>query len=264
MAGSKQYSPILITIFEKHFRPGMDSFVFERAELTSTAEKLKIELPKNLGDLIYAFRFRTSLPAEISKTAPKDMEWRIELAGRARYRFALGQADRIVPRSDMLAIKIPDATPEVVAKHALGDEQALLAKLRYNRLIDLFLGVAAYSLQSHLRTTVEGVGQIEVDEIYVAVDKNGVQYVIPVQAKGGGDQLGAVQAIQDMKCCAQKFPDLIPRPVAAQFAEGEVIALFELALDDKNEMKVVTEKHYRLVPADEVTKKDLQTYRALA
>jgi len=51
----------------------------------------------------------------------------------------------------MAAIKIPDATPEIVAAYALSDEQALLAKVRYNRLLDIFLGVAAYSLQNHLR-----------------------------------------------------------------------------------------------------------------
>jgi len=34
--------------------------------------------------------------------------------------------------------------------------------------------VSAYSLQNHLRTTVEHIGQIEVDEIYVAVDSAGL------------------------------------------------------------------------------------------
>jgi hypothetical protein len=47
-------------------------------------------------------------------------------------------------------IKVPDATPGVIAKYALSDEQALLAKLRYNRLVDLFTAITCYSLQSHL------------------------------------------------------------------------------------------------------------------
>jgi len=74
----------------------------------------------------------------------------------------------------LVTIKIPDATPEIVSAHAMSDEQALLAKIRYNRLIDVFPGVSAYSLQNHLRTTVEHIGQIEVDEIYVAVDSAGL------------------------------------------------------------------------------------------
>jgi hypothetical protein len=41
------------------------------------------------------------------------------------------------------------------------------------------------------------------------------------------------------------------RPIAAQFMTDGVVALFELTLDD-DEVKVVDERHYRLVPAAEV------------
>jgi hypothetical protein len=34
-------------------------------------------------------------------------------------------------RNSQIAIKIPDATPEIVASNSLSDEQALLAKVRY-------------------------------------------------------------------------------------------------------------------------------------
>lgn len=45
----------------------------------------------------------------------------------------------------------------------------------------------------HLRTIVKGVGQIEIDDLYIGLDKYGCHYVIPVQAKDGKDQIGAVQ-----------------------------------------------------------------------
>jgi hypothetical protein len=54
----------------------------------------------------------------------------------------------------MASTKVPDSTPGVVAKYALSAEQALLAKVRYNRLVDIFTGVACSSLQNHLRTTL--------------------------------------------------------------------------------------------------------------
>jgi len=41
--------------------------------------------------------------------------------------------------------KIPDATPGIIDMYALTDEQALLAKVRYNRLVDVFTGVTCYS-----------------------------------------------------------------------------------------------------------------------
>jgi hypothetical protein len=158
-----------------------------------------------------------------------------------------------------VTIKVPDATPEIVVGYSLSDEQALLAKVRYNRLIDIFLGIATYSLQNHLRTTVGKIGQIEIDEVYVGVDRQGRQYVVPVQAKGGADQISVVQTRQDIACCAVKFPKAICRPVSAQFVKGDLIALFELT-SEENEIRVVDEKHYRLVPAAEISEGDLAAY----
>lgn len=67
----------------------------------------------------------------------------------------------IEPDTMLATIKIPDGTPSIVKKYSASDEQALLTIVRYNRLIDTFLGITCYSLQNHLRTTVDGIGQIE-------------------------------------------------------------------------------------------------------
>jgi len=144
--------------------------------------------------------------------------------------------------------------------YALNDEQSLLAKLRYNRLIDIFTGVTCYSLQSHLRTTVPEMGQVETDEMYVGVDKRGAQYVFPVQVKGGSDQLGIVQIEQDFALCATKFPKLICRPIAAQFMDGNIIALFAFE-ESSNGICISEEKHYRLVLPEHLTDEDLSLYR---
>ena len=109
----------------------------------------------------------------------------------------------------------------------LSDEQALLAKLRYKRLIDVFTGVTCYSLQSHLRTQAPDLGQVETDEIYVSLDRKGAHYVFPVQAKGERERLGVVQVEQDFDMCGTKFPSLICRPLGARFIEDDLIAIFE-------------------------------------
>lgn len=254
-----RYSVIIERIFDKNYVLGDKQFEFKREEVELIAAELGIELPKNIGDIFYSFRYRNELPESIQSTAFVGWEWIIEGAGRARYRFKQAKLSRIVPREDLVTIKIPDATPEIISSNALGDEQGLLAKVRYNRLIDIFLGIAAYSLQNHLRTTVEGLGQIEIDEIYVGVSSNGQQYVIPVQAKGGKDKHGVTQTEQDMRCCAQKFPNLICRAVSAQFMEDDRIAMFELMVDD-SEIKVVREKHYKLVSSSEISPSDLNIY----
>jgi hypothetical protein len=254
-----RYEALISRIFHDHFKKGMTEFEFERDELSSNAKKLNIKLPKNLGDVIYSVRYRTSLPDDILKTAPSGREWIIVPAGRSRYRFKLARVSRIIPNSELLAIKIPDATPEIITANALSDEQALLAKVRYNRLIDIFLGITTYSLQSHLRTTVTDMGQIEIDEVYVGVNRNGQQFVVPVQAKGGSDRLGTIQTAQDVACCRQKFPSLTCRPVSAQFMADEIIALFELAMRGE-EVKIAEERHYQLVPADSIQAEDLKSY----
>jgi hypothetical protein len=254
-----RYSAIVATIFKNHHRPGLTEFAFSREEFVAIAASLRIELPKNLGDTIYSFRFRTALPPEIVSTAPKHMEWGIELAGKGLYRFKLAKLVRIVPRPDLIAIKIPDATPEIVAAYSLTHEQSLLAKVRYNRLIDIFLGIASYSLQNHLQTFVKDMGQIEIDEVYVGVDRRGEQFVIPVQAKGDVDRLGVTQTRQDIACCAQKFPRLTCRPVSAQFMPDETIALFELVLQG-DDVRIAEEKHYKLVPSDQIGPEDLKLY----
>jgi hypothetical protein len=256
-----RYAAIIGTIFEKHYEPGTTQFEFSRNEFVEIARSLKIALPKNLGDTIYSFRFRTVLPDKIVSTAGKDREWIIELAGRARYRFRLVKLANIVPNPSMIAIKIPDATPEIIAAYALSDEQALLARVRYNRLLDIFLGLTTYSLQNHLRTTVKAMGdsQIEIDEVYVGVNKHGEQFALPVQAKGGSDRLSVVQTAQDLACWREKFEGLTCRPISAQFMSDDVIAMFELALDG-DDVKLVEEKHYKLVPSDQIGAADLKLY----
>ncbi|PAX52785.1 endonuclease [Brunnivagina elsteri] len=255
-----RYSAIILEIFRRHYQNDVDIFEFDRSEIEEVAQTLEIKLPKNIGDVLYSFRFRKDLPQEITSTAPGGLEWIIELAGYGNYKFRLSQINRINPNVNLVYIKIPDSTPEIITKYALNDEQALLAKVRYNRLIDIFLGITTYSLQNHLRTTVPKIGQIEIDEIYVGINRNGTQFVIPVQAKGGEDKLGIVQTKQDIACCNEKFPQLVCRPVSAQFMDDNVIVLFELAIQEE-QIKVVEEKHYKLVLADAISDEELSNYK---
>lgn len=260
LSKSGLYVPIIEAIFQRHFKQGLSVVPFVRSEIDQTAATLGIDLPKNLGDVIYSFKYRSALPESITATAPEGKEWVIVNRGPARYAFELRGAARIVPDNMLVVVKVPDATPGLVAKYSLNDEQALLSKLRYNRLIDIFTGVTCYSLQNHLRTSVPGIGQVETDELYVGVDKGGVHYIFPIQAKGGNDELGVVQIEQDLALCEHKFPGLVCRAIAAQFMAEDVIALFELGLQE-GAVRKVAERHYRLVPPAELTEADLQSYR---
>jgi hypothetical protein len=258
-----RYAKLIEKIFFDHYRKGSVDFEFDREELIAAAATLRFDTVKNVGDVIYTFRYRKSLPDKILSTQPKNKYWLILGAGDARYRFRLSNLAYIRPTEGLMVRKIPDATPEIIERYAFSDEQALLAKIRYNRLIDIFLGVTAYSLQNHLRTNITNYGQIEIDELYVGVDARGAQYVVPVQAKGGKDVIGVIQTIQDTAFCqAQpRYSASIPRPVSAQFMENNIIALFELNFDG-NDVSVVQERHYKLVGSDEISAGDLIAYRS--
>ena len=259
---ANRYTQILVRIFFAHYKNGLTSVAFVREEIETAAADLSMKLPKNLGDVIYSFRFLTEMPESIRATAPEGKSWVIKLAGKAAYKFALERQWVIEPNPGLIRIKIPDSTPGIIARYALDDEQALLALVRYNRLVDIFTGIASYSLQNHLRTTVEGIGQVEVDELYVGLDRRGAHFVFPLQAKGGRDRMSTVQIEQDIALCGEKFSRLVCRPLGAQFLPDGGIALMEFAHTDEG-LRLTAERHYYLVPKEALTDGDLESYQAM-
>jgi hypothetical protein len=256
-----RYEQVITYVFEAHYKKGLNEIPFVRPELIDAARSLGIKTISNIGDNIYSMRHgRMALPGSITEKAPEGKQWIIVGKGVGKYAFRLFKGI-VRPNLSLPVIKIPDSTPEIIAKYALNDEQALLAKIRYNRSIDLFLGLTAYSLQNHLRSTVTGIGQIEIDELYTAVNRRGAHFVLPVQAKDQKEFISPVQGLQDVKYCKQVFPDLICRPIAAQFMPDDVMALFELSFIGDDEVQIQEEKHFKLVPASDISAEELRSYK---
>jgi hypothetical protein len=107
-----------------------------------------------------------------------------------------------------------------------------------------------------------GIGEVETGEIYVGVSMMGGQFVFPVQAKGAKDSVGTTQVEQDLAVCASKFPTLPCRPIAAQFMEDDLIALFEFVMS-KGEVFIKEEKHYRIVTNEDLSDEEIASYRSL-
>jgi hypothetical protein len=259
-----KYSAIIAHVFSKHYMDGLKRVRFNRDELANACDCLGFERIKNLGDIPYSFRFRKELPSSITNTAPENSEWIIIGSGVGMYEFRLASPAKIAPTNNRQRIKIPDATPEIVKRYAPGtDEQALLTKVRYNRLVDVFLGITCYSIQNHLRTTLENVGQIEIDEIYLGISKKGGHYVIPCQAKSPGDRFGIVQVMQDIEFCKQRYPSILCKPLALQFLSGKDLAILELQVEEHDDifrLSVVDERHYQLTSRDEITDSEIISY----
>ncbi|HEC03362.1 MAG TPA: endonuclease [Phycisphaerales bacterium] len=254
-----RYDQLIERVFFDHYTPNAKEVAFDREEFEPVAKRLGIKLPKNLGDIIYSYRYRSKLPDSINELLSKGEEWIIRSIGHGRYTFAMSTIHRIAPNPRLASIKIPDATPEIIRRYSLNDEQAMLAILQYNRLIDIFLGITCYSLQSHLRTTVPTMGQVETDGLYVGVSKPGAQYIVPVQVKGKADDIGIVQIEQDLAVCDAKFEDLQCRPIAAKLMDDDLIALFEFVRSE-GEIAIKEEKHYHLVPNEDLSALEVKKY----
>ncbi len=82
----------------------------------------------------------------------------------------------------------------------------------------------------------------------------------PCRQKGGKDQIGIVQTTQDIRFVEEKFPGMRCRAISVQFMAAQIVALFELTLQD-DEIKVVEERHYRLVPAEKLDQDAIRAYR---
>jgi hypothetical protein len=262
-----KYVRVIERIFLAHYKPGANRFEFRRQELASAArqEGVKVvekddeyESAKNLGDIVYTFRFRRDFPPSIKDTAPRGKMWVITGKGDARYEFRLITIPSLAPDPGLFVTKLHDATPEIVRRFKLSDEQALLARIRYNRLVDYFCRAVAHSLQNHLRTKLKSVGQIEIDELYVAANRQGQHFVIPIQAKKKKDRLGVSQLLQDLEYCRRSYPDMKARAIGAQMQayqeEGTTydnIVLIEFEADDRADdivISKVAERHFVLMP----------------
>jgi len=105
------------------------------------------------------------------------------------------------------------------------------------------------------------LGEVEVDEVYVGIGEAGQQYILPIQAGDAKHPIGAIMIERCMALCESKFPTLRCRPIAAQFIADDLVALFEFEVS-KGEVSIKEERHYRLVPNDDLSDDELRTYRS--
>lgn len=239
------YDRLISEIFRRHGGASRDVFEFDREEMREILEEWG-ETVRNLGDVPYSYRGgRRPLPDDIASTG----DWVIEGRGRGRYAFRrLSRSPYISIPSDLQTINVLDATPDLILKYGGSDEQGLLAKVRYNRLVDTFLGITAYHLQGHLRAYIPGSGQVEIDDLYLGVDTEGNQYVVPVEAKTEAEPLGVIQVVNLNAFGRENYPDLTLRSIAVKsWHDGTIFFIEFNDSEDSDGIEVIRYKRYRLV-----------------
>jgi hypothetical protein len=239
------YDKIITRLFLSKFEEKATEIEFTKDELVSEARELQIPL-RNPPDIVYTYRSRADLPAVIRQKG----NWVIRPKGKGKFSFFKSKRRPFAEiQKNLRAIEVLNAVPEIVEKYAQEDEQTVLTAIRYNRLVDILTKVTCFHLQSHARTTIEGEGQIEIDDIYVGIDREGTSYIIPLEAKSSDerDKLGWIQVSNMVKFARQNYPELKCRPVAAKPVEHNMIHLIEFEDNsDSEQISIVQERLYKL------------------
>ena len=244
----KEYDRVIILVFERLHTGHEDevSLPFAKSDVERAISDLELKI-KNVPDIVYTYRSGRSLLPQAILTCGN---WAIEGAGKGKYAFVkLTRSPYMDIPTDVEITHILDATPQLVLKYQGTDEQGLLARIRYNRLVDTFTSLTTYHIQGHFRTTVSNVGQVEIDDLYIGIDTDGHGFVLPIEAKSGSlkDQLGVVQITQMVKFTRQRFPDLTIRPIGVKIMPDESYMFLEFNnSDDPNLIATKRYKRYAL------------------
>ena len=247
MPAKGRYEQAIEEIFQRHYRAGIEYFEFHKDELVEVCQALEITI-RNIPDIIYSFRGRRPLPESITSKG----HWAIESAGTNAYAFRklVNPPQFAVPFMDYAPTDIYNAIPELVEGLLRHDEQSLLTRILYNRLIDIFTGLTCFHLQNHYRSNVHELGQVELDALYVGVNSVGELFIIPIEAKSQNESemIGRIQVSQMAKSVRQDFPNLERRLIAVKVLNDESIAFVEF--DDHVEpdaIGIVSVRRYRLI-----------------
>lgn len=245
---SKVYGPILLQIFKARWRQGASTVVFTLDDIRNAAETLGLEA-RNPADLIYRMRSRTVLPKEIL-----DKNFFILRAiGRGKYQFEKGSSTIFVPPPstptealDLTPLPVRRLLPETLAAM---DEQAILTIASYCKLFDHFTGLQVHRLRSHVRKSVPGIGQAELDaiDVGVALRDDEIPVIFPIEAKALADALNRVQIFNMIQYCEHYFPGLEVRPFAIKVDEASVLHVMEFNVAPKAaDLRIVKSASYKL------------------
>lgn len=241
-----EYDKIIELTFTRVHNANPDATELAFTLLDVKQASADLELPQgNYPDIKYTFSGRRSLPDTILAHG----HWAIVGAGKGKYKFVrLQRPPYVTIPGDLNVIKILDSTPQIVLKYQGSDEQSTLARIRYNRLVDTFTGLTTYHMQSHLRATAKGFGQVEIDDLYIGIDVEGKGFVIPLEAKSEGDreQLGVVQITQMIRYVQRTFPELKVRPLAVKMSKGSFIFIEFNVTDDPDLLASDRYRRYEL------------------
>jgi hypothetical protein len=247
---SKVYTPILLAVFRRNYVEGATAVEFTLEELRAELAQAGLQA-RNLADLVYRMKSRTVLPEEITSKGFRILEIR----GRGRYALTVGESTLIAYPDRTEIVDVHDRTPYAVRRLLADDfgntdEQGLLSVLRYNDVFSHFLRVQVSHLKGHVRKSVPGQGQVEVDDVHVALS-GGLDdplILIPVEAKAKDEPVNRVLIAMQVKYAHYAFPGLVVRPLTVKlFADGVVLLMEFNPSTEPAELAIVKSAYYQML-----------------
>jgi hypothetical protein len=253
---SKVYVPVILKLFQDRWRPGAATVVFSLDDVRTAVEAVRAmsDNPdaissRNPADVVYRMRSRTVLPAEIL-----DKGFHILRAvGRGRYQFEKASSgiidtpvNELTPAIDQTPMPVRRLLPETMAEM---DEQALLSVVGYCSLLDHFTGMKIYRLRSHVRKSVPGVGQAELDaiDVGIAAGEDEIPVIFPIEAKAVSDELNRVQIFNMIQYAAHYYPGLKVRPLALKVDYQSAVHLIEFNVAARpGDLRIVRSASYAI------------------
>jgi len=245
---SRVYVPILLDIFRKKYQPRIKTIEFSLDDIRKSAEKLGI-ITRNPADVVYRMRSRTILPKEILSRGFAI----IRQIGRGKYRLERAvstliecEPGEITEALDLTPLPVRRFFPENIAEI---DEQGLLSIIHYCQLLKHFTGLTVYRLRSHVRKSVKGIGQAELDEldVGVALREDEVPVILPIEAKASDEPVNRVQIAAQVAFAQHYFEGHEVRPIAVKVDYDSVLHFLEFnATIEPADLRVLKSARYKL------------------
>lgn len=254
------YVPVILKLFMDRWRPGASTVVFSLDDVRTAVEAVRATSTepdrissRNPADVVYRMRSRTVLPKEILEKGFHILR----AVGRGRYQFEKASSgiievpvNALVAAIDQTPMPVRRLLPETMAEM---DEQALLSVVGYCKLLDHFTGMKIYRLRSHVRKSVPGIGQAELDAIDVGIasGEDDLPVIFPIEAKAVSDELNRVQVFNMIQYAAHYYPRMTVRPLALKVDYQSAVHFMEFNVASRpGDLRIVRSASYVINTSD--------------
>jgi hypothetical protein len=247
MPNPQKYEEIILELFRRHYKLGLEAVYFSRDELREIAKKYGI---RNVPDIIYYFTSgRGALPEEIRSKGFKALK--IVKDG-----YVIIKEHQFIEVSQIEEEHVDLALPDVVKDFLREDEQAYLTLLRYGDVFSRFLGKKVYHLQAHLRS-FGPYGEIEINDVYVTEDKE----LVIVEVRGLAEKIDRLKIERQVETARQLYPQAkAVIPLAVKVSGKNALDLIQLDEKDTSIVKRARRYILSLAPKLPPTQKELLEY----